>query len=144
MGARGQCGVVRHEDDRSFGFPVECVQQLKDLLPSVAVEITRRFVGKQHARRVGKGPRDGDALLLAPERLGGEVGETIAEPHAGEEVAGALRGPRVAPQFERHLYIFDSGERGDQLKALEDKANFLPTQPRPLVFVHRTQIGIVQ
>src|SRR5690242_4864714 len=70
--------------------------------------------------------------------------QTIAEPHARQQLARAGRGVAVAAQLERHLYVLERGERRDELEALKHEADFLAPQPCTLVFVHRGEIRVVE
>lgn len=140
----GEPEVVRDDDHRGAGLLVELVEQGDDLRARRAVEIARRLVGKQDARLVGEGAGDGHALLFAARELAGEVVQTVAEPHARQQVARLLAGVAAAPELQRDLHILLSGERGNKLKRLENEPNFLPTQAGPCVLIEARQVLAVQ
>src|SRR5262245_14328928 len=117
---RGEIQVVRHEHDRRLRFTVERVEQRDDSRAGLAVEIARRLIGKEDARRIGERARDRYALLFAAGELRWKMVESVAEAHAHEQVARTRAGAAVATQLERHLHILECGERRDQLKALKD------------------------
>ena len=48
-------------------------QQIDDALAAFRVEVAGRFIGKQDLWVTGKGPRQGDALLLAAGQLARQV-----------------------------------------------------------------------
>ena len=68
----GERVIVRDENDRRLRFAIERLEQLDDVRAGVAVEISRRLVGEQDARRVRECARDRDALLLAAGELRGK------------------------------------------------------------------------
>jgi hypothetical protein len=73
-----------------------------------------------------------------------QVIETVTETDTLQQLSGASRRARIAPQLERHLHVFECVERGNQLKALEHESNFLATQSRAFIFGHRRQVGLVE
>src|SRR5829696_8947730 len=144
LGARGEREIVRDEHDRRIRFAVDRLQQLDDAGAGVTVEVARRLVGEEDARRVAEGPRDGDALLLAPGELVGKVVRALGEPDAREQLPGARLGAAVPAQLERHLHVLLRREGGDELKALEHEPNFLTTEPRAVVLAQPGQVRAVE
>ena len=98
---------MRDEHDRRARLAVERLEQLDDARAGLAVEVARRLVGEEEARRVAERARDGDALLLAARELVGKWCAPVAEPDAGEQLAGARaarrrrRAARAAPARSR-------------------------------------------
>ena len=144
IGLGGQVEVVRDDDDRRSRFTIQRLEECDDSRARFAVEISRRLVGEENARRVRERAGNRDALLFAAGELRGEVVETIAQSDAGEQVAGANARAGVAAKLEGNLHVLERGEGRDQLKALKDEPNFLAAQLGSFVFVHRREIGAVE
>ena len=133
-----------HEHDRGVGLPVERLEQLDDAAAGVAVEISRRLVGEEDARRVRERAGDRHALLFAAGQLHGEVVQAVAEPDAMQQLARAVGRAGLAAQLERYLHVLERGERGNQLEALKDEPDFFATELRALVLAEGRQVGVVE
>ena len=144
LGASGEREVVRHQDDGGARFAIERLEQLDDVRAGVAVEVAGGLVGEEHARRVAEGARDGDALLLAAGELVGKWCARSPSPTRASSSRRARRRAVVAAQLERDLHVLERGERGDELEALEDEADFRPAELRALIFVEAREIGAVE
>lgn len=84
-------------------------------------------------------------MLFAAGELHGVVGPAIAESDALEQIARALARIAVAAaQFGREKNIFFSGQRGDELIRLEDKADFLAAQASQAIFLHVADLDAVE
>ncbi len=59
------------DDDEREAFVVELLEQVDDRSGRLRIEIPRRFVAQQQARRSEQRSRDGDALALATRELDG-------------------------------------------------------------------------
>jgi len=57
--------IVRDEQDRKLLFCLDIGQKIDDLGPDRHIERRHRFVGNQHRRAQGKGPRNAKTLALA-------------------------------------------------------------------------------
>jgi len=145
-----QLQVVGDDDERRARLAVECQQQVRDRPPGLAVEVAGGLVGEQQARAGGEGPSNADALLFAPGELRRIVVESRAEPYALEQVASAVlrcrrsQGPLGRQQLERHQHVLESGEGGQELKALEDEADALGAQGGAAILVERIQRHTVE
>ena len=81
---------------------------------------------------VAERARQRDALLLAARELGRVVMAAVGEAHPAQQLVRALLGLQAA-QLQRHLDVLARGEGRDELEGLEDEADLLPAQARPLV-----------
>src|SRR5450759_4710736 len=105
------------------------------------IEIAGWFVGKEHARRIDQSACDGDALLLAAGELSGRIALAISQPQESQRLAGPLESRR-APRWasldveQRQCDVFNGTGAGQQIEALEHKAQSLAAQSR--------QIGLFQ
>ncbi len=118
--------------------------QLDDAGTGCGVEIASRLIGEQDPWMIRERAGDGDALLLAARQLRRKVVHAIAEPDASEQLDRACRRAALAAKLERYLHVLQRGERGNELKALEDEPNFLTAQSRPLVLGEAPEIDAVE
>src|SRR5436190_2588692 len=70
--------------------------------------------------------------------------EPIAKSDPAEKIAGALGCAAVAAELEGHLDVFERGQCGDELEALKYEPDFLAPKTRPLVFIHRGEVRVVE
>src|SRR6202049_1513464 len=140
--ARSEREVVGHEHDRRSAVAVERLEQLENALSGRVIEIPGGFVGEEDLGRVGEGARDRDALLFSTGKLGGKVVASAREPDAVDQIGCAFHRALRSAQLERNLYVLESRERGDQLKALEDEADFFAPQSGALVLRSLSQVGV--
>ena len=66
-------------------------QRIEHVIRGVGIQVAGRFIGKQHSRRVGNGPRNRNPLLFAAGQFRRTMGDAIAEAEIGENFARALR-----------------------------------------------------
>jgi hypothetical protein len=131
----GEREIMRHDDHRRTGLAVELIEQRDNLCACGAVEIARGFIGKENARLIGEGARNGYTLLLAAGQFGREMVEAIAESDACQEVARTRCGIPAALKFQWNLDILLRRKCRNQLKRLENEPNFLTTKLCTSVFV---------
>ena len=67
------------DERREAGGLYERRQRVEHMARRLRVEVAGWFVGEQDARAVGDRPRNGDALLLAPRKLGRPVRLALGE-----------------------------------------------------------------
>ena len=70
--------------------------------------------------------------------------DTVTKSHTLEQLQGTSGRAGLAAKFQRHLYVFLRVQRGDELKALEHKPNFLATELGALVLGHGCEVGTVE
>ncbi len=61
----GDLRIVRHQEQRFSFFLDDALEQLEGAPGILAVEISRGFIGEDHARIISERARDRHALLLA-------------------------------------------------------------------------------
>ena len=143
-GPAGQLGIVGHEDECGAGRGIEVEEHVDDGAARFVVEVAGRLVGEEDFRAVDKGAGQGDALLLAAGELVRVVVGAVGQADTGEVVEGG--GLRVADttQLERHEDIFQGGERGEKLEALENETGGGITQRGQAVLVQVAEVMSVQ
>ena len=132
VGKGSQLGVVGYDDK---GLPV-LVAQVEEKLMELAgvggIEVARGLVGEDHAGMVDQRSRHSHPLLLATGELGGLVMGTVIHLEELEEaqrlVVGVLL--RAPPDEGGEGGIFQSGELGQEIVGLEDKAYVLVAELR--------------
>ena len=133
-----------HQHDGRSGFTVQFFEERDNLGAGSAIEIPRGLIGEENPRRIHEGPSNRHPLLLPTGELGREVVEAVPQSHAAQQLAGAPGCAPVTPQLERHLYILDGRERGNELKRLEDEADLRATKPGSLIFAHGREFRPVE
>ena len=98
--------VVRHEQDGRAHL-VDLLEQVHHLARHQGVQVAGGFVRQEEGRVPGDGPRDRDALLLAPGQLRGHVLHARGEADQLEGAADALAavGGAQATVAQRHLDV---------------------------------------
>ena len=147
MCAAGEREVVRDEHKRGARLAVQVLHQLDHARPSLLVQVAGWLVREKDARPVGEGARERDPLLLAARELGGVVVEPTGQPdpvqQPGRALAQLARGA-VAEELERHEHVLERGERGQQMKGLEDEADVLRTKLGALVLGKNGEVHSVE
>ena len=85
----GEVGVVGDDDDRR-ALGVELLQQLKDLLAGVAVEVAGRLVGEDDRGAADQGAGDRDPLALPTGHGCGTGVLAVGEPNRVQRLGGEL------------------------------------------------------
>src|SRR2546426_6130509 len=98
---RHDAQVVRHEDQRNAGLPLDVPEEVEILRLDGDVEIRRGLVGNDDPRPAGEGDRADDALAHAAAHLVGILAHPPLgrrDPHGAEEMLHAFP-QRAAPQL---------------------------------------------
>jgi acyl-CoA thioesterase-1 len=135
---------VGDEDEGGAGGGVEVEEHVDDGAAGFVVEVAGGFVGEEDFRAVHEGAGQGDALLLAAGKLVRVVVDAIGKADAGEVLAGLLLRVADAAEFERHEDVFQRGERGEELEALENEPGGGVAQGGEGVFVESVEILSVE
>ena len=136
MRARGQRQIVRHQHEGGARLAVQGLHQLDHARAGLLVQVPGRLVREQDARPIREGARERHPLLLPAGELGGIVVEASPEPDPLEQPARALAQlalGAVADQLEGDQDVLESGERGQEVKRLEDEADVPGAKPRALI-----------
>jgi len=145
MRSSTQLEIVRHDDECRSPLPVQFEEQVRDLLPGRAVEISRRLVSEQDHRLVRERTGNPDTLLFTARQLRRIVIEPASEADAPEKLArrrfriGSGRRAIRGQQFQWNEHVLERCQRRDQMKVLEDEADPIRAQRRPFVFIERRQ-----
>src|SRR5688500_1921235 len=70
--------------------------------------------------------------------------DTIRQPDALEQLAGARFRVPLATQLERHLHVLQRVERRDELKRLKHETDLFPTQARSGVLAQARDVRAVE
>lgn len=135
----GQAFVMSDQHQGRAAFLVQFEQKIADALTGVAVEIAGGFVGEEHVGLGGEGTGNGHALLFATGELAWRVSQALAQADPLQQFRGAFTGILATVQLQRQHDVFQRIEAIEQLERLEDKADMLGADPRPLVFIQRTE-----
>jgi acyl-CoA thioesterase I len=120
---------------------VEIEQHVHDGVAGLAVEIPRRFVGKQDGGFGDKGAGQGDALLLAPRKLPRIVGQAGTQADRLQLNAGAIEGIVGMGELKGQGDVLQCCHGGHQMKVLKDDAHMVAAKERQAVFVQRRDVG---
>ncbi len=133
-------GVRDHEDRVALG--VKLAQEPQDDFLVGFVEIAGGLVRENQFRMIDQRARHGDALLFAAGKLRGQMRHAVGEADAGERLA-RLGFVRRAVKILREHHVFERGEIWDEMKLLEDEADFLGAKAREAGFVKPRDIDAI-
>jgi hypothetical protein len=124
LGADGQHGIVRDDDDRG-AVGVHAIEEVGHLLPGVLIELPRRLVGEQQPGTIRQRAGDGHSLHLAARELRRPVMAAIAQADVVEQFPGARPAVRrVGPDLRlRQLHVLPRAQHRQQEETLEHKAD---------------------
>ena len=123
------------------GIALAGEEQVENRIAGGGIEIAGRLVGEEDLRTRGHRPGDRDALLLAARKLGGIMGETVAETDRLKLPRGDREGIRLAGQFQRYRDIFERGHGGKEVEGLEHDADAAAAGAGEAILVERGEIG---
>ena len=116
---------------------VQAAKELQDLLARARVEVPRRLVRQQHRGVVDQRAGDGHALLLAAGKLRRRVVHPRLQTHRGQQLPAPLRACCGRDTFlgrvgGRHPHVFQRRGAGQEIEALENKADAAAAKLRQL------------
>ncbi len=123
-------------------LPIQLQHQLEHAFRVAAVEVAGRFVREHELRLRHQRTGNGCALTLATGELMRTVRQTLAQPHALQDLACAiLRFARVHPTHEqRHGDVFQRRELGQQVMELVDEADRVVAQLAPFLLAEQMNV----
>ena len=142
----GDFRVVGNQEDGLAEAMVEFSEHIEDQLGVFGVEAAGGFVGQENLGAVDDGARNGDALLLASGKLiGPMVHARLQAEQLDHGVHLGARGSVAVPgDVARQGDVAIGGEGGEQIKSLEDEADFLLAQFRSLPFAHLPEVHSIE
>ena len=107
-----------------------------------AVELAGGLVGDDEVGLVGKGASDGNALHFSTGELMWAVFQAMAKADTLQEIARSLTSfaPRELVFDHRQLHVFERGQHGQEIEALEHETDPLQAQLRAPSLIHRGHI----
>lgn len=117
--------AVRDDDHSQAVRFMEGAKEAVDLIGCAAVQVPRRFVGKQKPGRHDESARNGNTLLLSAGEFSGLMGEAVAETDFSENRSGPVGGlgSGGAGDESGHHDIFKGREFGQKLVELENESD---------------------
>ena len=114
---------------------VELPQQSHNGFPGAAVEVAGGFIGQDKCWIVDQRPGDGHPLPLPAGQFGWFMVDPFCQTHPRQRLltlgaGSACRDAAAVKQGQQH--VFQSGQAGQQIKCLKDKADFPVAHHRPL------------
>src|SRR5512147_774106 len=112
--------IVSHHHDRGSFVLVKRFQDVHDVVPHLAVEVSGRLVGEQELRFADDGPSYRNALLLAAGKLSWKVMNTRGKPDAGQCVERHLAAhrSREPPVNQRNLHVVHDTQVANEMEGL--------------------------
>src|SRR5713226_6285172 len=109
--------------------------EIEVLAPRACVEISSGFVSKENRRIDRQRTSDRDALSLPAGELVRQVLQPMTELNEIEQLARPFvdLATRPAAQVERQADIFQARQCREQVEELEDKADRVASELRPLI-----------
>src|SRR5215469_1275066 len=142
VGGRGHVRVMGRDHKGRAGGLAQITDHLQDVVAVLLVEVSGRLIHNDDGRVGSQRTSDGHPLLLSTAKLVRLVAQPMTESYQIQELLGPFRrAPWMLADVERHLYVLLRGERGDEIKCLEDHADLLIAYRCELAF---TQVGNVE
>src|SRR5579859_1686962 len=141
IGLPGDVGIVRDHQDCVTGF-VQLAKYLQDNLFVSFVEIARGLVGQDDFRLIDKRAGDGYSLLLAAGKLRGKVRHTLTHADAAQGFFRLLLVGHAVEILGEH-HVFKRVEIGDEVKLLEDEADFFGAIANQFAFAEPREIDSI-
>ena len=129
--------AVSDKENGGFFFASEAGDEVDDGGAGSGVEIAGGFVGEKDGGLVDKGAGDGGALELSARELVGAMVGAVGEMDGGEEFSGTDTGEGIDATGEekREKNVFFDGESGEEVKELEDEADFQASERGEFIVV---------
>ena len=138
VGGGGDLRAVGDQDDGGFFAAGEGGEEVDHGGAGGGVEIPGGFIGQENRGAVDEGAGEGGALHLATGELVRAVMATVRESDGFKKVAGPSFTGGIGPtgQKQGKKDVFFHGEGWEEVKELEDKADFKLTKAGEGVVVH--------
>ncbi len=132
-------------DDCHISLMAQAFQQGNDLLAGVQIQIAGGLIGQDDGRIVGQGPGNGDALLLAAGKLKRLMVVSIPQPHHLQQLHAFFHRSVVVHTGKNHRQgdVFQGCHHLDDVKCLENIADFAASQPSQFVGVQLSDVDLV-
>jgi len=134
---------VGDDDDGAVVLAGESAEDFEDVAPADGIEGSGGFVGEEDAGLAGEGAGDGNALFLAAGEVGGVSVALVGEADRFEQFGGGPGGLGHAFEFAHDADVLFGGEGGEEVEALEDEAEQIAAEGRPLAFGHADDFAAV-
>src|SRR5258706_2338401 len=114
---------------------MQIVNQVQNFGTGGGVQVSGGLVGQQNRRKYAQCARDRHALAFSAGELVGQVVEPRAQLHQVQQLPRALINflARPASQMQGQSHVFQARQRGQEIKELEDEADFVAAHARQFV-----------
>src|SRR5262245_18139517 len=133
-----------HQDKRRAGCGIEVKNQPHDFLCGLRVEVTRGLVGEKNLGPIHERASDRNPLLLSAGKLNRVVIQAVFETDPLQQICGAATGVIFTADLRGHHHVLQSGQRRQQLAALEDETDKLVADLSQLLFVRPMQCDSIE
>jgi hypothetical protein len=149
VGIGGDVGLVGNEDDGDSLLAIERAERFHDLVRGSRIEIAGRLIGEKKARCIDQRAGNRDALLLAAGELAGRIALALPQAEKVQRRARPLdaHGAALRPRrgvIERQADILDGAGAGQEIEALENKAEPFAADAGEVRFAQRRDIDALQ
>ena len=139
--------TVGHHDQRLLVINrSNFAKQVGDLIGILAIQITRRFIGKYKPRLIDQCPRDRDPLTFSAREFRWAVIEPLGQPDSSQPFAATIdrlmRG-RAGGQH-RHEHVFERRQLRQKMVVLKYEADRLVAKLGQVGFTHEKGIHIAE
>ena len=127
--------VMGYEENR-LPIGMKLLKDVEDHRFVLGVQVAGWLIGQDQFRLIDQGSGDGDPLLLAAGELGRPMVKAITQAHADQRL-GRFRFVSHAVEVLGQHHVFQSRKIEDQVKLLEDDADDVPPESRPVLLTER-------
>src|SRR5579885_2890674 len=124
-------GIMRDPQNCLSQRAIQRSHHVQDSLGILAVQIPRRLISQQNLGFADDGACNCHPLLFAPGKGVGAMVQPVGDAEHFHDHLKTMRIEAVAMNMLSQLNILLGCERGEQVEALKDKANFMPPEARP-------------
>jgi hypothetical protein len=135
----GEVRIMGHQHKRRAGCGIEFKNQPHDLLRGLRIKVTRGLVGEKNLWPVHERAGDRNPLLFSAGKLNRVVVQAVFETDPLQQICGTAARVIFTADLRGHHHVFQSGQRRQQLEALEDETDKLVADLRQLLFVRPVQ-----
>src|SRR5579885_1282519 len=133
-------GIMRDHQNCLSQRAIQRSHHVQDSLGILAVQIPRRLISQQNLGFADDGACNCHPLLFAPGKGVGAMVQPVGDAEHFHDHLKTMRIEAVAMNMLSQLNILLGCERGEQVEALKDKANFMPPEASPLAIRHIAEV----
>ena len=144
MPVGGCFGIMGDHDNRLAEILIELAEKAQDGFGTLGIEVAGGFVGQDDFRFADDGASERYALLFAAGKLRGLVFQATAQAEKVGDNLEAMGIKSIAVDMLGESDVVIRIERGEQIKTLKNKTNFVTAQQSARRIAHGSEVVAVE